>query len=292
VSDPFLIALAQCESQIGSETFDPRPANLARVERALADATAQGAHLVLLGEMFLTGYRTDEWNLKYAVHLDEPDETLAALVALTAEYGVSVMVGTASVRRDEPGTVHNTAVLAGPAGVVATYDKLHVGILTMPDGTEVNEARWFTAGSTIPIWDTSFGVVGPQICYDSHFPEISRVQSINGAEILLNITASATGFEKAWEHNRAARAIENSAWYVTCSIVGEQKGDRFFGRSAVVDPEGTTIVEAKDGVEDLVVAEIDPEESARWRLRMNTMRARRPEAYGDVVKSNKIEVIR
>jgi predicted amidohydrolase len=79
---------------------------------------------------------------------------------------------------------------------------------------------------------------------------------------------------------------------VTCSIVGEQKGDRFFGRSAVVDPEGTTIVEAKDGVEDLVVAEIDPEESARWRLRMNTMQARRPEAYGDVVKSNKIEVTR
>ena len=292
MTDTFRIALAQCLSETGSETFDPRPANLARAERALAEATAQGARLVLLGEMFLTGYRTDEWNLQYAVHLDEPDQTLTALVALAAKYDVHVMIGTASVRNDDPLTVHNTAVLAGPTGILATYDKLHVGVLTMPDGTVVNEAEWFTAGSTIPIWDSTFGILGPQICYDSHFPEISRVQSINGAQILLNITASATGFEKSWEHNRAVRANENSAWYVTCSIVGVQKGDRFFGRSAVIDPAGNTVVEAKDGVEDLVFADIDPEESARWRLRMNTMRARRPEAYGDVVKSNKSEVSR
>jgi predicted amidohydrolase len=222
--------------------------------------------------------------------LDEPDQSLAALVELAARYDVTIMVGTASVRADDPTTVHNTAVLASGSGVLGAYDKLHVGVLTMPDGTEVNEAQWFSAGAEIPVWDTEFGVLGPQICYDSSFPEISRVQSVNGAEILLNITASATGFETAWEHNRWVRAHENSAYYVTCSIVGTQKGDRFFGRSAVVDPSGTVLVEAKDGVEDLVVADLDHSESARWRVRMNTLLARRPEAYADVVRSNLTEV--
>jgi predicted amidohydrolase len=69
---PFRIALAQCESLIGTEDFDPRPANLARAERAIQDSVAQGAKLVLLGEMFLTGYRTDEWNLKWAVRSTNP----------------------------------------------------------------------------------------------------------------------------------------------------------------------------------------------------------------------------
>ena len=95
----------------------------------------------------------------------------------------------------------------------------------------------------------------------------------------MNITASMTGFEHAWEHNRATRAIENSAWYVTCSIVGVQKGERYFGRSAVVDPSGHVVVEAADGAEDLVVADIDTDIAAQLRRRMHTAFSRHPQAY-------------
>jgi predicted amidohydrolase len=181
--------------------------------------------------------------------------------------------------------VHNTAVLVNGDGVVGTYDKLHVAKLTKPDGEEANETRWFQAGLEAPVWRTDFGTVGPQICYDSSFPELSRVQSLNGAELLLNITASASGFEHVWEHFRFARAYENAAWYVACSVVGEQRGDRFFGRSAIIDPNGETIAEGKDGEEDLVIADIDPGRSTLWRERMNPLRARRPDAYADITRS-------
>jgi predicted amidohydrolase len=280
----FRVALAQCESVIGTTTFDPRPANLARASTAVEAAAAQGADVVLFGEMYLTGYRTDEANLAWAVHLDEPDDNVIALAEICARHGVHIMVGSASVRSDAPDTVHNTALLVAADGLVAAYDKLHVGVMTMPDGTEINEARWFSPGSSVQVWDTEFGVVGPQICYDLSFPELSRAQALHGADVLLNITASAVGFETSLEHGRFARAYENGAWYVTCSIVGQQKDDRFFGRSAVVHPSGRTIVEAKEGVEDVVVADIDPTEAGRWRTRMGHLRARRETAYATVVR--------
>ena len=80
----FRIALAQVESQIGTETYDPRPDNFTRAERAVTEAAAKGADLVLFGEMFLTGYHTDEWNPLYALHVDQPDPTIDQLAALAA----------------------------------------------------------------------------------------------------------------------------------------------------------------------------------------------------------------
>ena len=288
MSRPFRIALAQCESVVGTEDFDPRPANLDRMSRAVGQAAADGAQLVLLGEMFLTGYRTDRWNCRWALRLDAtmpPDATLIGVSEIAQSHGVHIMVGTATHSPSRPGVVHNTAVLVNGDGLLASYNKLHVARLVAPNGEEVNEFAFFSPGNEAPVWQTDFGVIGPQICYDSSFPELSRTQSLKGAEVLLNITASATGFESHWEHMRAVRAFENSAWYVACSVVGEQNGDRYFGRSAVIDPFGRTIVEAKDGEEDLVLADIDPDESARWRERMNTMAARRPDVYEDVMNA-------
>lgn len=282
----FRIALAQCESVVGTEDFDPRPVNLTRAERAVAKAAGDGANLVLLGEMFLTGYRTDEWNPRWAVRLDGPDETLGAVVAMADRHHVHIMIGTATHSPTRPGIIHNTAVLANGNGVVATYNKLHVAQITLPDGQEANETRWFSSGGEAPVWHTEFGLIGPQICYDSSFPELSRVQSLEGAEVLLNITASAWGFEHVWEHNRFVRAYENAAWYIACSIVGEQRGDKFFGRSFVIDPNGVTVAEGKHGEEDLVIADIDPEQSAIWRARMNPLRARHPEAYSAIIRPN------
>jgi len=152
VPGKFRIALAQCESVVGTGDFDPRPVNLARAARAVAEAADRGAQLVLLGEMFLTGYRTDEWNPRWAVRLDGHDETLSAVVALAGSHPVHIMIGTATHSPQRPGVIHNTAVLANGSGIVATYNKLHVARLTLPDGQEANEARWFSSGGQAPVF--------------------------------------------------------------------------------------------------------------------------------------------
>jgi predicted amidohydrolase len=286
MSRPFRIALAQCESVVGTEDFDPRPTNLARARRAVSEAADNGADIVLLGEMFLTGYKTDEWNRRWALDLTDADPTLGAVAAFAREFSLLIMIGTATHDLVDANVVHNTAVLIGADGIIDSYDKLHVAYITVPTGELVDEGLWFTAGNKAPVWDSPLGQIGPQICYDSSFPELSRAQTIQGAEVLLNISASAVGFEEHWNHNRATRAMENAAYYAVCSIVGEQRGDQFFGLSAVIDPMGKVLVEARAGVEDLVFADIDPQEALDTRKRMNTLPARRTDVYGDLLTAN------
>lgn len=286
----FRIALAQLESRVGGEAYDPRPDNLSRAEHAVAEAVALGAELVVFGEMYLTGFRTEEWNTTYALRLDDQDETLSVLTNLAATYDVQLIMGAATLCSDTT-RVRNTALLVGTSGVLGTYDKVHVAVRTDPDGTRHDEGRWFSAGSTIPVWPTErYGVLGPQICYDNHFPEGVRVQTVKGADVLLNISASAAGYEQVWNHLRAARAIENAAWFINCSVVGVQKDSRFFGRSAVIDPFGNVVVEARDGVEDLVIADIDTQIAADARRFRHTLGSRRPDTYFEMIRSNDNEV--
>jgi len=280
----FRVGLAQLESRLGEADYDPRPANLERADQAVGEAKWLGADLVLLGEMFLTGCRSDEHNLTYALRIDQDDPALQAVVDLAARHGVHLVMGSATIRDTDPETVHNSALLVAPDGLMASYDKTHLAYVTEPNGTLHDETAWFGAGAELPVWPTaSFGVLGPQICYDNHFAEVGRAQTVLGAESLLNISASAAGFEEIWFHLRAARAIENAAWFVNCSVVGEQKGERYFGRSAVVDPMGRLVVEAADGVEDIVVADIDLDQARAVRAMMNTLGSRRPDVYGSIV---------
>lgn len=282
----FRVALAQLESRTGDENFDPRPTNIARADQAIGESKNRGAELVLLGEMFLTGLRSDEFNRTYALRIDEDDAALQAVVDLAARHSVHLVVGSATIRGGAPDTVYNSSLLVAPTGLIASYDKTHLAYVTEPDGTLHDESAIVGAGNELPVWATSqFGTLGPQVCYDNHFAEASRVQAVLGAEVILNISASNAGFERAWFHLRAARAIENAAWFINCSVVGEQKGERYFGRSAIVDPTGDLIVEAADGVEDIVLGDIDLGRVRAARKMMNTLGSRRPDLYEAVVQA-------
>jgi predicted amidohydrolase len=282
----FRIALAQLESQIGTETYDPRPDNLARAEQAIKAAADKEADLVMFGEMYLTGYHSDEWNSHYALTPNATDPYVTQIVSLAAAHDITVLVGSGTHSLDGSNTIRNSALLVSPTGLLASYDKLHVARIATEDHAEINETQWFSPGTEAPVWDTErFGVIGPQVCYDCHFPEISRVQSLAGAEVLLNVAASIGGWEASWEHYRVMRAMENSAWYVICSIVGEQKGERYFGRSSVVNPAGEIVVQAADGIEDLVVADIEPSLSGEFRRRSFLEQTRRPQVYEDTLRT-------
>ena len=124
----------QRESDLGTETHDPRDANL---ERALADiehAAAQQADLVIFGEMYLTGYRTDEWLHKWATVMDPPDRHVQKLLDCVKGTGVHVIMGMGTFGATMPGDVYNTALLAGPDGLIGAYRKTHVAAFPYSEG--------------------------------------------------------------------------------------------------------------------------------------------------------------
>lgn len=272
------VALVQTESELGTETHDPRDTNLRRALREIDKAAAAGADLVVFGEMFLSGYHTDEWLHKWASSIDPPDRHISAVIEAAERHQLHVIMGMGTFGPAMPGDVYNTALLLGPHGIIGAYRKTHVAAFTYFNGV-ATERCFYSPGKDLPVFDTPLGRIGIHICYDMSFPEVARVQALKGADFLVNVSASAGGFEEYWEHGMFMRAVENTTWYMVCSVVGMQRQDRLFGGSRVVDPSGKVIALGKFDEEDFVVADIDPEVQRAARSSSHIFHTRQPEIY-------------
>lgn len=281
--DRFRVALVQSRSSVGTETFDPREDNLERGLAALQRAAREGAQLAVFGEMYLSGYRTDEHLWRYATVVDPPDPHVQALLQVARETNLHVIMGAATFGQFMPGDLYNSALFIGPEGLIGVYRKTHVAAFPYSKGISM-ERCFYSPGRELPVFKTALGVIGIHICYDITFPEVPRVQALKGAELLVNVSASAAGFEEYWDHALYVRAAENASWYLVCSVVGEQRGDVLFGGSRVVDPSGAVVAAGKFHEEDLVVAEIDLTLARRARASFHTFNTRQPALYQAIVE--------
>jgi predicted amidohydrolase len=277
-SETIRVALVQSRSELGTETYDPRDANLDRALESVGRAAGEGADLIVFGEMYLSGYRTDEWLHRWGTVIQPPDRHVQALARAAAEHGLYIVMGMATFGQLMPGDIYNTALLVGPLGVVGAYRKTHVAAFPYSEGV-ATERCFYSPGRELPVFDTPLGRLGIHICYDMSFPEVARVQALKGADLLINVSASAGGFEEYWEHGLFMRAAENSTWYMVCSVVGMQRGDRLFGGSRVVDPSGRVVAAGKFDEEDLVVADVDLSLTRAARATSHNFSIRQPEIY-------------
>jgi predicted amidohydrolase len=178
-----------------------------------------------------------------------------------------------------PGNLFNSAVLIGPEGVMGYYDKVHLGNFPLPDGRLVTEGIYWNPGWEYRVFDTPWCRVGLQICRDIRYPEASRVLTLMGAELIINLAASVDVYQSFREWFSRTRANENQIWFAMTSIVGRQKDLVFSGDSRVVSPTGEVVARAKDNAEDLVVCDIDLDEVYRTRALSHVLDRRVPRAY-------------
>jgi predicted amidohydrolase len=276
-------SLVQAHSRLGTETVDPRDDNLGRAIEAIKAAAGDGARLVAFGELYLTGYRTDEWLHRWATSVYPPDDHVQTLVECARTTGVVILMGAATHGRRMPGDVYNSTLIVGPEGLIGVYRKAHVAGFPYSHGISL-ERCFYSPGKELPVYDTPAGRLGVHICYDLSFPEVSRVQTLRGAQMLVNTSASAEGFEEYWDHVTYTRAVENTTWYVVCSVVGTQRGDVLFGGSRVVDPSGAVVAKAKHNEEDVLTADIDLELPRRIRSTSHVLSVRQPELYAPIAE--------
>lgn len=276
------LALVQAESALGSETDDPRQANLETALAAIERAGSEDADLVVFGELFLTGYRTDEWLHRWASSLDPPGAEIDALARAAEQHSVHIIIGLATFGAPVPGDIYNSALFVGPRGVIGTYRKTHVAAFPTFDQGLAKERCFYSPGDDLPVFESDLGRIGIQICYDLSFPEVSRVQTLKGADVLVNISASAgtAANQEYMDHFAFTRAAENAVWLVNCSVVGKQREDRFFGGSRVVAPDGSTVAKAKTYTEDTLVVDIDLDATRTERAMTHILSTRNPAIYG------------
>lgn len=227
---------------------DPRlgdvPANVERVARACGD----GDGLVVFPEMFLTGYNIGDDVQRLA--LRPGDDRLGPLRDAARDHGAHAIVGGPLTTRR--GITHNAALCVDDEGRETWIPKR-----ALPNFTTFREHLWFTHGDEQPVWETRLGPVGISICYDLYFPEFQKQQVLEGAEVLVNLSASPSSSRRFFELLLPARAVENAVFSLYSNNVGAQDGIVFWGGSRAVGPRGDTIAETPPYEEAVARATLD-----------------------------------
>ncbi|MDQ1556931.1 MAG: N-carbamoylputrescine amidase [Actinomycetota bacterium] len=264
--------------------------NYATIETLLSEARVRGVQLLALPEAALGGYLSSlggpgdsrkPKSLPPALRVDGPE--IARVIQLAGD--IVVVVGICEADEQDGAVIrYNTAIALDGSGVLGVHRKVH-----QPLGENMS----YAAGESFAAFDTPVGRIGMMICYDKAFPESARALALDGAEVIVCISAwpgsrtagSADLSQDRWTKRfnlfDQARALENQVVWVASNQAGEFGSLRFVASAKVVGPGGDVL--ATTGVEaGLAVAAVDIGDAlSTARRSMFHLRDRRPGSYAD-----------
>jgi len=268
--------------------------NLQKAEDKVRQAGEQGAQVVCLQELFRSQYfcRTEDTEL-FALAETIPGPSTARLGKVAKEAGVVVVASLFEKRA--AGLYHNTAAVLGADGELqGIYRKMHI-----PDDPSYYEKYYFTPGDLGFLnFDTRFGRIGVQVCWDQWYPEGARATAMLGASVLFYPTAigwhphekARYGEDQldAWRTIQRSHAIANGVYVAAVNRVGyegtPESGLEFWGNTFVADPFGKVIAQASHDKEEILVVEVDPKRSDEVRRNWPFFRDRRIDAYAPILQ--------
>ncbi|MTC23473.1 MULTISPECIES: nitrilase-related carbon-nitrogen hydrolase [unclassified Providencia] len=270
------VALAQFDSELGNKM-----GNLQRMAQLCEQAASQGAKLICFPELATTGYRgdllsTQLWDLSDF----DGSETYRMFSQLASRLDITIVAGFAE-RGSRLGEVYNSVGVWNPGceNISGVFRKVHAfGI----------EKQWFKNGDTFPVFDTPIGKIGVMICYDMGFPEVARILTLQGAELLIAPSAWCIQDRDMWDINTACRALENGTHLLAVNRWGHEEDLHLFGGSKIMGPRGQVLCEASCEQEQLLVGEIDFRLQAHTRLNVPYLRDRKPLDYGLLVQETQV----
>ncbi|HEY4707569.1 MAG TPA: nitrilase-related carbon-nitrogen hydrolase [Thermodesulfobacteriota bacterium] len=256
-----------------------RDRNISKADMLVELAAEQGAKIIALPQIFSLPWfpaSIDQKNFSLAEKGDGP--TTAFLKEAAMRHKVVLSGG---VFEEENGKYFNTAVVAGPDGIIGKYRKVHVPQIPLWE-----ERAYFSPGDLgFPVFETPFGRIGVQICWDIFFPEGFRVLALKGAQVVLALTASAFEHsQRKWERAIAAAAHANGLFIMRVNRVGREEKQEFYGRSFCCGPDGEFIEKPSGASEGVVLAEIDLGEVSDVRKEWVFLKDRRPSEYTEITE--------
>lgn len=270
---PVKLALVQFEAALGRVRE-----NTERACELIAEAGAAGADLVLLPELFSTGYQLNVIGPQLSDLVESVDgPTVSALCSAAREAGCYVAAGVA-LTRELTAVPYNSSVFIDREGnLLGTYDKQHLWAL---------ERFYFRGGDDLGVFDTDFGRVGVMICYDMGFPETARILALHGCDLILCLAAWCAEDMDGWHLNGPSRALENTVYVAAVNRYGVEEGLVMPGHSYVSNPRGHIIAELEPEKEGVLYVDIDLSDVAAGRFDGRYppyLRDRRPDLYDEVL---------
>ena len=258
--------------------------NLERMETFVREAASKGADFICFPELSITGYRLESPAGIYAGFT--PEMVLERVEAIARTYGLILLAG--MVEPSEGVKPYISQLVTGPGGLLGVYRKTHLS---------PNERATYRAGREIEVFSIKGVRFGVQLCYESHFPEISTLMALKGAEVLLIPHASPRGSpaEKAesWMRHLPSRAFDNGLYVVAYNQVGDNRnGFLFPGVAIALNPSGRVINIYRGYEEKMIFVRLKKEVLAETRNhRMKYfLPNRRPELYREISVSAQKEI--
>jgi len=256
--------------------------NVATAERLVRAASADGASLVLLPELFEGRYFCEDQS---ATEFERArplagHPTVGHFASLAGELGVVMPVS--FFERAGNAAFNSVAVVDADGSVVGVYRKSHI-----PDGPGYSEKYYFNPGDTgFRVWDTAVGRVGVGICWDQWFPEAARAMTLMGADALLYPTAIGGEPQDAsldtaarWRRCMQGHAVANVIPVVAANRIGDERGQVFYGTSFIADETGEIVTDLGRKEEGVLVASFDLDHIDRARAAWGFFRDRRTDLY-------------
>ncbi len=248
--------------------------NLDRIESFVQEASAKKVGIICFPELSISGYMTKNPESIYPDSISE--DIIQRVTEMARKRGLIIIAGMIEISDKKKPYI--SQVVAGPDGLLGLYRKSHLS---------PQEKEGYNAGESIDVFcyrDLSFGV---QLCYEAHFPEISTLMALNGAEIIFMPHASPQGSPEdkiqSWLRHLPSRAFDNSLFVVACNQVGNTKeGFSFPGTAVAISPAGQVVVRYSENRENMILMDLKMDELRE--IREHRMKYflpnRRPELYG------------
>src|SRR6185437_8954294 len=206
-------------------------ANIEKVRRLLERAHVPEGAMLVLPEMFATGFSMDVAQTAGS-SISATDESLGALAR---DRKSCIVAGVVS--RQPNGKPVNEAAVYFPDGKVLRYQKIHP---FTPGGESAN----YAAGQQLLLFDWQGLKVAPFVCYDLRFPEVFRAATHRGAQVLIDIANWPVARQEHWTTLLRARAIENQAYMIGVNRCGKDPSFSYAGGSQIIGPRGGIIADA------------------------------------------------
>ena len=251
----YRIALAQVETRLGDVD-----ANLEIAANAVRRAATEGAALVLLPELALTGYLLQDLVPEVAMRADDP-----RLLSVGAD-GPGMLVAIGFVEETDDHRYCNSAALVRDGELVGLHRKVY-----LPTYGLFDEGRFTRAGDRVRTHDAGapIGRIGLSVCEDFWHASLPMLQALDGASLLVNLAAgpsrapgSSAGLAAidGWHKMQDTYALLGTVPLAFCNRVGNEEGLTFWGGSRIVAADGSTVVQAPLWEEAFVVGALSAED--------------------------------
>jgi omega-amidase len=255
---PLRVAAVQPESVGTSRDVLGKALDLAK------RAVERGAEVVCLPEHWIPG------------RLPNLEDAIPSFAELAKTSGVYVIPG--ADFSNHGGSVEVQSAVLGPSGEIGRQAKTHLFR---------RENKWASPGDSFATFDLGGVRAGITICHDLVYPEVARILTLKGAEIIFApAMITKTGYGP-WELYATTRALENRVPIVTPNAIrppNYQGGSLIVGfhtdeKEGIVEPK----VLARAGKKpSLVLADVDLDQIRKYRE--ERLRVRRPELYSEILQ--------